>query len=278
MAQRVAAINPACRTWCIQSFVARENAAALLARSQAEHGGFHFLLDAIDNVDDKAAILKACVDSSTPVLTVGAAGGRLDPTAVRVGDLATCTGDPLLARLRRKLRQRYGFPYGSATSSDGDPPWNIRAVHSLEPPPPPATAQSCPAPAGQGMRPCDAGYGSSCMATGAFGLAAAAAAVEAMLGAPRDANVPRVVIAPERVRTKPARPLWTPVRPRRSVCRRCSPDRSPAINRCKWMKCIVQHQELVGWNWNVHSLLSPDMMRAAVAEQLRPHCLMGLPR
>ena len=55
---------------------------------------------------------------------------------------------------------------------------------------------------GQGMRPCNAGYGSSCMATGAFGLAAAAAAVAGMLGAPRAANAPRVTIAPDRVRTK----------------------------------------------------------------------------
>jgi tRNA threonylcarbamoyladenosine dehydratase len=225
MAQRVAAINPACHAWCIQSFVARENAAALLARSQTEHGGFHFVIDAIDNVDDKAAILKACVDSATPVLTIGAAGGRLDPTAVRVGDLATCTGDPLLARLRRKLRQRYGFPYGTATASDCDPPWNIRAVHSLEPPPLPASAKSCAATAAgggdQGMRPCDAGYGSSCMATGAFGLAAAAAATAAMLGAPRAANAPSIAIAPERVRTKPR---MSPVDP-------CPPPaiRAPAL-------------------------------------------------
>jgi tRNA A37 threonylcarbamoyladenosine dehydratase len=208
MAQRVAAINPACRAWCVHSFIARENAAALLARSQAEHGGFHFVLDAIDNVDDKAAILKACADSATPVLTVGAAGGRTDPTAVRVGDLARCVGDPLLARLRRKLRQRYGFPYGSPTSSAADPPWNIPAIYTLEPPPPPAPAPSCPAAAAaaasiRGVRPCDAGYGSSCMATGAFGLAAAAAAVTAMLAAPRTANAPRVAVAQERVRTKP---------------------------------------------------------------------------
>ena len=106
MADRIVAINPVCRVLCVQSFVTRENAAALIAQSIAEHGGFDMVIDAIDNVDDKASILKACADSSTPVLTIGAAGGRVDPTAVRVGDAATVTGDALLARLRRKLRQR----------------------------------------------------------------------------------------------------------------------------------------------------------------------------
>ena len=217
MAERIVAINPRCRVLCVESFVTRENAAALLSRSLSEHGGYDMLIDAIDNVDDKAAILKACADTATPVLTVGAAGGRLDPTTVRVGDAATVTGDALLARLRRKLRQRYGFPYGSPTSSAADAPWNIPAVHSVEPPPAPSPAAAsggagCRVEAG-GMRPCDSAYGSSCMATAAFGLAAASAAVAAVLRGPRAGNAPRVEIAGERVRVKPRAPPVDPVPP-----------------------------------------------------------------
>jgi tRNA A37 threonylcarbamoyladenosine dehydratase len=171
------------------------------------------VIDAIDNVDDKAAILKACADTATPVVTIGAAGGRVDPTAVRVGDAAVVTGDALIARLRRKLRQRYGFPYGSPTSSAADAPWNIAAVYSLEPPPPRAAGGDGCGVESVGMRPCDAGYGSSCMATAAFGLAAASAALAAVLRGPQAANAPRVAIAAERVRVKPRVSPVDPVPP-----------------------------------------------------------------
>ena len=45
MAERIVSINPDCSALCIQSFVARENMAALLARGQAADGAYDMVID-----------------------------------------------------------------------------------------------------------------------------------------------------------------------------------------------------------------------------------------
>jgi tRNA A37 threonylcarbamoyladenosine dehydratase len=158
MRERILQINPDCRVDTIEEFVAPENVAALVTTCD-------LLLDCIDQVKAKAALIAHCRQRGLAVVTTGGAGGRTDPTRLRCDDLARTMQDALASTLRARLRKDYGFP------REGKP-FGVPCVFSDEPirrlP-----SQACDAAAGpQGLN-C-AGYGSSMAVTAAFGCAAAA--------------------------------------------------------------------------------------------------------
>ena len=103
MAERARAINPACAVRAIDEFASIDNAAGLVE-------GVDVVLDCIDQVIVKVALIAAAKEAGVPIVTCGAAGGRFDPTRVRCDDLARLSGDPLLAKVRHKLRRDHGFP------------------------------------------------------------------------------------------------------------------------------------------------------------------------
>lgn len=160
MAERIAVINPFARVDCIEEFVTADNARHIVPECDA-------VLDCIDQVAPKAALLAACRARGLAVFTSGAGGGRTDPTRVRRADLAHAEGDPLLAKVRYRLRRDHGFARSRA--SGRAPKFGIGAVYSDEP------------VLGQGARGAAlacAGYGSVMTVTAALGLALAAAALD----------------------------------------------------------------------------------------------------
>jgi len=162
MAVRVRLINPECRVTAVAEFFTEANAARLLAPE------FSFVVDAIDAVANKCRLLALCRERKLPVIACGAAGGRLDATAVRVADLADVTHDRLLAEVRKRLRKEHEFPpLGKKL--------NVPCVFSPEAPVAPSP-EDCANVVGRPDAPrlnCEWGYGSAAFVTGAFGLAAA---------------------------------------------------------------------------------------------------------
>ncbi|MCD9644852.1 hypothetical protein HAX54_033365 [Datura stramonium] len=71
-----------------------------------------FVLDCIDNIDTKVALLAACVRRGLKVLSATGAGARADPTRIRVADLRESTNDPLSRAVRHRLRKDYGIDGG----------------------------------------------------------------------------------------------------------------------------------------------------------------------
>ncbi len=169
MAERIRAINPAARVHVVDDFVTEDNAAAIVER------GFDVVIDCIDQVLAKAALIAQCRARRIPVVTCGAAGGRLDPTRIRTEDLARAQGDPLLAKLRYRLRRTYRFP--AESSSGRVRKFGVTAVFSDEPVRRPGATCAVPGEqeAPQGLS-C-AGYGSSVTVTAPMGFAAAAVAL-----------------------------------------------------------------------------------------------------
>lgn len=159
MRERIARINPDCRVDCVDDFVTPENAAALLPAHDA-------VLDCIDQVRAKAALIAHCRRHGIPVVTTGGAGGRVDPTRIRIDDLARTTQDALASKLRARLRKDYGFP------RDAKKKFGVPCVFSDEQIGRAAGAAACALDGGAGLA-C-AGYGSSMAVTAAFGCAAAA--------------------------------------------------------------------------------------------------------
>jgi len=168
MKARVARINPDCRVDCVEEFIAPENVAALLPACDA-------VLDCIDQVRAKAALLVHCRRARISVVTTGGAGGRTDPTRIRIDDLARTTQDALASKLRAKLRKEYGFP------REAKKKFGVPCVYSDESIRRPAGADYCDVdePGLHGLN-C-AGYGSSVAVTAGFGCAAAARCLAILL-------------------------------------------------------------------------------------------------
>lgn len=163
MAERIRTINPACVVECIEDFVTADNVDRLLDRD------FSAVIDAIDQVRAKAAMIAFCRRRKLPIVVAGAAGGQIDPTRVAVADLARTVQDPLLAKVRSSLRRDYGFP------RDGKK-FGVAAVYSTEPLRYPENGAACDVDRGPAGLNC-AGFGSSVCVTAVFGMAAAAQAI-----------------------------------------------------------------------------------------------------
>lgn len=163
MARRVHAINPDCSIHALQAFFVKANADEILAPN------FSAVLDAIDSPSLKALLIAKCRARGLRIITVGGAGGRSDPTAIEVTDLAFSSHDRLLQEVRRLLRRGHGF-------SRGGQAFGIECVLSREPAVYP-TSDGCVS-ASRAAAPdlrldCKSGFGTASFVTGAFGLVAA---------------------------------------------------------------------------------------------------------
>ena len=103
MAERIHQINPECDVNCIEDFVTLENLQSLLTNE------FDYVVDAIDSVPVKSAIIAHCKRNKLPLITIGGAGGQTDPTKIAIADLSQTFQDPLLAKVRNQLRREYNF-------------------------------------------------------------------------------------------------------------------------------------------------------------------------
>lgn len=119
MRDRLLAINPRCTVDAVDDFVTPENVVELISAD------LDAVIDCADGVRAKVALIAHCKGLRVPVVTCGAAGGKTDPTALRVDDLARTTQDPLLAKVRQRLRKDYGFPR--------DRKFDVSAVYSSQP-------------------------------------------------------------------------------------------------------------------------------------------------
>ena len=173
MAARIAGIDPHCRVDTIEDFLTPENAGELLQ-------GFDVVIDAIDNVRAKVAIALTCRTRRIPLVMAGGAGGKRDPSLIGVDDLARTLQDPLLAKVRARLRKEHGF------TRDPKKKFGIEAVFSTEPLRFPVVDACDTVRAGAALAPqglACAGYGSSMAMTASVGLLCAARALEGLLRA-----------------------------------------------------------------------------------------------
>ena len=163
MAERVLAINPRAIARPVEEFLTAGNCAGLL--ESADH-----VVDCIDDVRAKAALIAHASRAGLGLVTCGAAGGRSDPQRIRCADLAEVTGDPLLAKVRYRLRREHGF----ARPREGERATRMR-IESVFSDEPIARIPECDTDEATIGAPLScAGYGSCVTVTAAMGLNAAA--------------------------------------------------------------------------------------------------------
>src|SRR5690606_28595367 len=166
MAERCRAINPDVDVDAVESFLTTSNMEQLLDRSS------DLVIDACDSFRVKVETIAWCRRRKLPLITVGAAGGRTDPTLVRVRDVSRTEHDAMMALIRKKLRSEFNFPKNAQRY------FGVPAVYSLENVKyPQADGSVC------GLRPnlgadaalkldCGAGLGAATHITGAFAFVA----------------------------------------------------------------------------------------------------------
>ena len=170
MKDRIAAINPDCVVVAVEEFIDDANVAALIPPCDA-------VIDAIDQVRAKAALIANCRRAGVRIVTTGGAGGRLDPTRIEVIDLARTTQDALASKVRARLRKEFGF------SRDPKRKFGVDCVFSPEQIRRPATACDTDGEFDSAAGLACAGYGSSVAVTASFGFAAAARVLAGILPA-----------------------------------------------------------------------------------------------
>ncbi|KAJ4354857.1 hypothetical protein N0V95_003467 [Ascochyta clinopodiicola] len=87
---------------CLNALFSAQSAATQLSPLNGQAPDF--VIDAIDNIDSKVALLHYCYTNSIPVISSMGAGCKSDPTRLFIGDISTSTDDPLSKSTRRKLR------------------------------------------------------------------------------------------------------------------------------------------------------------------------------
>lgn len=165
MAERIRAIHPDCRLNLVEDFVTADNVAERIT------GAMDWVVDCMDNFRIKATLIAHCRRQKIKLVTVGGAGGRIDPTRIKIVDLSRTVQDPLLARTRKQLRDVYGF------SCNPRRRYSVPTVYSDEPPVfPMADGGVChrrEPGAKVGGLSCAGGIGSAMTVTATFGLMAA---------------------------------------------------------------------------------------------------------
>ena len=173
MAERILAINPECRVTCIDDFITADNVAELL------NNNFSYVIDAIDSVRPKAALLSYCRRYKIPVVTTGGAGGQIDPTRIEVVDLAKTIQDPLADKLRERLKSDFNVVKNSKGKL------GIDCVFSSEPLVYPQVDGSVCASRSTAEGPkkmdCTSGFGSATMVTATFGFVAVSHVLKKMM-------------------------------------------------------------------------------------------------
>lgn len=183
MAERLRAINPDIDVRAVIDFLTPDNLGDYLDPAPDA------VLDAIDSVRVKAALIDYCKRRKIPLVTTGGAGGQIDPLQIKIEDLSRTTQDPLAARTRHLLRRHYGF------SRDPKRKFGVDCVYSTEQLRYPQTdgdvCATKPAPGESVRLDCATGFGASMMVTASFGLVAASRIVDRLLRADVKLNTAR---------------------------------------------------------------------------------------
>lgn len=166
MKERVEKINPECVIEIIDDFITPENIPEYLNR------GYDYVLDAIDSVRTKAALITYCKRNKIKLITTGGAGGQTDPSQIQIADLSKTIQDPLASRVRSLLRKEYNF------SQNPKRKFGVDCVFSTQPLIFPKMGEGCEVSATMN---CANGFGAVTMVTATFGFFAASRLVDKLL-------------------------------------------------------------------------------------------------
>jgi tRNA A37 threonylcarbamoyladenosine dehydratase len=99
MAERLKAINPELKLHVVKEFVNPEMVEIQIARRP------DFIIDAIDSIQPKQTFIRLALESNIPMVSSMGAGGRMDPTCLKVADISKTFNCPFAQQIRKNLKQ-----------------------------------------------------------------------------------------------------------------------------------------------------------------------------
>lgn len=99
MTERLLAINPELKLHVVKQFVTPELVQVQIARNP------DFIIDAIDSIQPKQTFIRLALDSKIPMVSSMGAGGRVDPTCLKVADISKTFNCPFAQQIRKNLKQ-----------------------------------------------------------------------------------------------------------------------------------------------------------------------------
>lgn len=111
---RVKSIDPDIQVNALQTFFSPDTA------EQFHFEAYDYVIDAIDTVTGKLALVTAAKAAGTPIICAMGAGNKLDPTAFRVADIYETSVCPLSRIMRKECRKR-GIDKLKVVYSEEDP-------------------------------------------------------------------------------------------------------------------------------------------------------------
>ena len=168
MKTRIAEINPECQVEIIDDFISPDNLADYLNR------GYDYVIDAIDSVKTKAALIAYCKRNKIRLITTGGAGGQTDPSQIQIADLSKTIQDPLASKVRSLLRKEYHF------SQNPKRKFGIDCVFSTQPLIFPKMGEGCEISATMN---CANGFGAVTIVTATFAFFAVGRVIDKLLQA-----------------------------------------------------------------------------------------------
>lgn len=99
-AARFRNINPDIEIDARREFLTPESAASLVAE------GYDYIIDAIDTVAPKVALIREAMIAKSPIISSMGAGGRIDPTRIKYADLWETREDGLARAVRARLKKQ----------------------------------------------------------------------------------------------------------------------------------------------------------------------------
>lgn len=98
LSARLMDINPKLDLCCEQVYVNEENMAAVV-------GECDYVVDAIDTLSPKVALVQYCLGAGIPLVSAMGAGAKTDATQVRLSDISRTRECPLAHQLRKRLHK-----------------------------------------------------------------------------------------------------------------------------------------------------------------------------
>ena len=100
LAERLKDINPELQLSVVNRFIKDDETDALLDSDK-----FDYVVDAIDTLSPKLALIKGALDRGIPLVSSMGAGAKTDPTLMEIKDIAKTHHCPLAHMLRKRLHK-----------------------------------------------------------------------------------------------------------------------------------------------------------------------------
>lgn len=102
LSRRLLDINPEVRLTVVPQYIHKHNVQHLLF----DKHDYNFVVDAIDTLQPKVALIESALDARIPLVSSMGAGGRVDPSLIRTADMEQSFGCNLARDVRKHLHKK----------------------------------------------------------------------------------------------------------------------------------------------------------------------------